>query len=57
MKFNSQENFTDKINKLILQGKEQGFSTKGISDKWHTFGDLYYLKKLSKPKLEIKTAP
>lgn len=40
--FYSQEDFTDKINKLILEGKEQGFSTKGISDKWHTFGDLYY---------------
>lgn len=40
--FNSQEDFTDRINKLILQGKDQGFSTKGISDKWHTFGDLYY---------------
>lgn len=40
--FNSQEDFTDRINKLILQGKDQEFSTKGISDKWHTFGDLYY---------------
>ena len=40
--FSSQEDFTDKINKLILEGKDQGFSTKNISDKWHTFRDLYY---------------
>lgn len=40
--FYSQEDFTDKINKLILEGKEQSFSTKGISDKWHTFDELYY---------------
>lgn len=42
MKFNSQEDFTDEINKLILQGKEQGLSTKDISDKWHTFDELYF---------------
>ena len=42
VKFKSQEDFTDKINQLILQGKDKGFSTKNISDKWHTFGDLYY---------------
>ena len=42
VEFNSQGDFTDRINKLILEGKEQGFSTKNISDKWHTFGDLYY---------------
>lgn len=42
MRFKTQKNFTNKINNLILEGKEQGFSTKGISDKWHTFGDLYY---------------
>ena len=40
--FKTQEDYIDKINKLILDGKEQGFSTKGISDKWHTFRDLYY---------------
>lgn len=38
----TQEQFTDEINKSILQGKKKGFSTKDISDKWHTFGDLYY---------------
>lgn len=38
----TQEDFTEKVNKLILEGKEQGFSTKDISDKWHTYGDLYY---------------
>ena len=42
MDFEIQEDFTRKINGLILQGKDQGFSTKDISDKWHTFGDLYY---------------
>lgn len=40
--FNSQKDFTDKINELILQGKDQGFSTKNISDEWHTFEELYY---------------
>lgn len=39
---NNQKNFTDKVNEMILYGKSQGLSTKGISDKWHTFGDLYY---------------
>lgn len=42
MKFKSQEHFTQIINDLILCGKRQGFSTKGISDKWHTFDELYY---------------
>lgn len=42
MTFKTQEDFTEKINELILEGKEQGFSTKDISDKWHTFGDLYH---------------
>lgn len=41
MRYKTQEDFTDRINELILEGKEQGFSTKNISDKWHTFGDLY----------------
>lgn len=39
---NNQKNFTNKVNEMILYGKSQGLSTKGISDKWHTFGDLYY---------------
>ena len=42
MTYKTQKDFTEKVNKLILEGKEQGFSTNGISDKWHTFGDLYY---------------
>ena len=33
---------TSNINNMILKYKEEGFSTKGISDKWHTFGELYY---------------
>lgn len=40
--FKTQEQFTKEINQLILEGKKQGYSTKNISDKWHTFGDLYY---------------
>lgn len=40
--FKTQEQFTKEINNLILEGKKQGYSTKNISDKWHTFGDLYY---------------
>lgn len=39
---NKQKNFTDTINNLILYAKSQGVSTKDISDKWHTFGELYY---------------
>lgn len=34
--------YTNEINDLILKYKETGWSTKNISDKWHTFGDLYY---------------
>ena len=37
-----QERFTDNINNYILKGKDKGLSTKGISDKWHTFEELYY---------------
>lgn len=29
------------INNLILEAKQDGWSTKEISDKWHTFGELY----------------
>ena len=39
---NKQRNFTDTINNLILYAKSQGVSTNDISDKWHTFGELYY---------------
>lgn len=56
VKFNSQEDFTDKINKLILEGKEQGFSTKDISDKWHTFDELYYHRMIL-TYLVLKTYP
>lgn len=37
-----QERFTNEVNEIILDGKSQGLSTKGISDKWHTFDELYY---------------
>ena len=37
-----QEIITNKINSLILENKAKGWSTKGISDKWHTFEELYY---------------
>lgn len=33
---------TTVINKMIVDAKEEGWSSKGISDKWHTFDDLYY---------------
>lgn len=38
----TQKFFTKLINKSILILKNYGFSTKGISDKWHTFDDLYH---------------
>lgn len=33
---------TKAINKMIVDAKETGWSSKGISDKWHTFDELYY---------------
>lgn len=36
------EKMTDDINSKILEFKELGWSTKGVSDKWHTFDELYY---------------
>ena len=36
------DSLTKTINKMILEGKEKGWSSKGISDKWHTFDELYY---------------
>lgn len=33
---------TDTINNMILDAKETGWSTKDVSDEWHTFGELYY---------------
>lgn len=36
------DNVTKLINEQILAWKEQGWSTKGVSDKWHTFDELYY---------------
>ena len=35
-------NVTKLINEQILAWKEQGWSTKNVSDKWHTFDELYY---------------
>ncbi len=37
-----QDDMTKLINELIISAKNVGFSTKDISDKWHTFGDLYH---------------
>lgn len=37
-----QDIITESINAVILEQKERGFSTKDISDKWHTFDELYY---------------
>lgn len=33
---------TESINRKIIEAKEKGWSSKDISDKWHTFGELYY---------------
>ena len=33
---------TEVINKIIIGAKELGWSSKDISDKWHTFDELYY---------------
>lgn len=30
------------INKMIVDAKEEGWSSKNISDKWHTFDELYF---------------
>lgn len=40
--FKTQEEFIREVNHLILEGKKQGYSTDKISDKWHTFEDLYF---------------
>lgn len=37
-----QQEMTDDINSRILEYKKTGWSTKGVSDEWHTFGELYY---------------
>ena len=37
-----QDIFTGPINELIEALKTTGWSTKGVSDKWHTFDELYY---------------
>lgn len=39
---NKEDKITKKINNLILKYKNKGWSTKGVSDKWHTFEELYY---------------
>jgi len=33
---------TKVINKIIIDAKEEGWSSKNISDKYHTFEELYY---------------
>ena len=49
----TQKFFTKLINKSILVLKNRGFSTKDISDKWHTFGDLYYHRMMLTQALSI----
>ena len=34
--------YTNEINDLISKYKDTGWSADNISDKWHTFGELYY---------------
>ena len=39
---NMKNNFHENVNALIADMKESGIlDTKKISDKWHTFGELY----------------
>lgn len=33
---------TKVINKIIVDAKEEGWSSKNVSDKWHTFDELYF---------------
>lgn len=37
-----QDIITELVNNQILNAKEKGWSTKNVSDKYHTFGELYY---------------
>ena len=37
-----QNEITNHINNLIIENKKRGWSSKDVSDKWHTFGELYY---------------
>lgn len=37
-----QDRITEWINSQILAFKDTGWSAKDISDKWHTFDELYY---------------
>jgi len=36
------DSLTNLINRVIVDAKEQGWSSKGVSDKWHTFDELYF---------------
>lgn len=45
VEFDSQKDFKEKISNLILQGIEQGFSTKGIYENLNTLEEYYYHKK------------
>lgn len=36
------DTLTNAINEMIVDAKEKGWSSKGVSDKWHTFDELYY---------------
>lgn len=37
-----QNEITNYINDLIKENKKRGWSSKDVSDNWHTFGELYY---------------
>ena len=41
-RINEVDDLTKAINKMIVDAKETGWSSKGISDKWHTFDELYF---------------
>ena len=42
MRLEDDDDLTKSINKMIVDAKETGWSSKSISDKWHTFDELYF---------------
>lgn len=42
MEVRETDSLTALINKVIVDAKEHGWSSKGVSDKWHTFEELYF---------------
>lgn len=49
-----QDKITDLVNKIILDAKSVGWSTKDVSDQWHTFDELYYHRMILFLSLQLK---